>query len=233
MYLAQANVGWLVETSGVIRMKNLVVIGYVAACLSLVGCNLNKIQKVDEVESTETASSNLGASLAQSALNGSQGYSAGRCYEFVWGALRRVIGYKIEDTSVPETSAYQFGDWADRNPNDLARIFQLKKSSVYPEKAPLGTVIVWNPGQCGYNGTHGHIEIAVGGGRACSDFCGYIKTTCAVPRVYIPSSSSSLSFSSAEVAAKAPLICGPKMISICIQSKGGVAACNRKYACKG
>ena len=213
-------------------MKNFVMIGFLATLMTLEGCHFYNSKKVEDVESSETASSNLGNSLAQSALNGSQGYSAGRCYEFVWGALRRVIGYKIEDTAVPETSAYQFGDWADRNPNDLARVFQLKKSSVYPENAPLGSVIVWNPGQCGYNATHGHIEIAVGGGRACSDFCGQIKTTCAMPRVYVPSTSSSLSFSSAEVAAKTPLICGPKMISICIQSKGGVAACKRKYSCK-
>ncbi len=222
----------MLDLKGVLHMNHFVKIGFLAGLITLGGCNLYNSKKIEEVESSETASSNLGRSLAQSALNGSQGYSAGRCYEFVWGALRRVIGYKIENTSVPERSAYQFGDWADRNPNDLARVFQLKKSSVYPENAPLGSVIVWSPGQCGYNATHGHIEIAVGGGRACSDFCGQIKTTCAAPRVYVPSSFSSLSFSSAEVAAKAPLICGPKMISICIQSKGGTAACNRKYACK-
>jgi hypothetical protein len=213
-------------------MKKLVVMLFAASVVGLSSCNLNRAKPVEEMESSETASANLGTSLARSALNGSQGYSAGRCYEFVWGAFRRVFGYNIENTSVPERSAYQFGDWADRNPNDLARVFQLKRSSVYPEKAPVGSVIVWNPGQCGYNSTHGHIEIAVGGGRACSDFCGQIKTTCANPRVYVPASSSSLSFSSAEVAAKSPISCGPKMISICIKSKGGVASCNRKYSCK-
>lgn len=51
---------------------------------------------------------------------------------------------------------------------------------------PRGSIIAWRPGQCGYHPTYGHIEIVVGGGRACSDFCGSIKRECGLPNVYVP-----------------------------------------------
>lgn len=178
---------------------------------------------LDQIESDSTANrSSVGSQLARAALTGNLGYSASRCYEYVWKALRSVLGYEIEATSVPARSAYQFGDWADRNPSELLRIFKLKKSSVYPEKAPLGSVIVWNPGQCGYSGAHGHIEIAVGNGKACSDFCGPIATHCSLPRIYVPTSSSANGFTSST--------CQADMLEICLRYKGG-NACYAKWGC--
>ncbi len=213
-------------------MKSVVAAGFFVAVVGLVGCHPKKMQIQEDEQSTESGSYDYGKALAGAAVKGSYGKSLGLCYDFVWKALGAVLGPKIEATSVPPTSAYQFGDWADRNPGDLARVFKLKKSSVYPEKAPLGSVIVWNRGQCNYNATHGHIEIAIGSGKACSDFCAPIQTSCSLPRVYVPTSSSSASFSGTEVAsAEKGSLCGPKMIDICIKSDGGVAACNKKYAC--
>ena len=89
----------------------------------------------------------LGERLAQAARsNGAGRYSSSRCYQFVWADLRQVLGGDIDSTSVPSQSAYQFGDWADRNPGELASTFKLRKVNLYPEVAPLGSVIVWNPG---------------------------------------------------------------------------------------
>jgi len=51
---------------------------------------------------------------------------------------------------------------------------------------PRGSIIAWRPGQCGYHPIFGHIEIAVDGGRACSDYCGAIKRGCGAPNVYVP-----------------------------------------------
>lgn len=207
-------------------MKNPVGLILVIA-ISLSACSFKREnsepQPSQVEESAESAASKgVGASFARAALSGNLGYSASRCYEYVWKALRSVLGYEIESTSVPSRSAYQFGDWADRNPSDLARIFKLKKSSVYPEKAPLGSVIVWNPGQCGYSGAHGHIEIAVGNGKACSDFCGHIATHCSLPRVYVPTSSSANGFTSSR--------CQADMLEICLRYKGG-NACYPKWGC--
>jgi hypothetical protein len=53
---------------------------------------------------------------------------------------------------------------------------------------PKGAIIVWPRGMCGYNKTHGHIEIVIDdkSTRACSDFCGSIKKTCGTPDVFVP-----------------------------------------------
>lgn len=163
----------------------------------------------------------FGERLAQAARsNGAGRYSSSRCYQFVWADLRQVLGSHIDSTSVPSQSAYQFGDWADRNPGELASTFKLRRIQVYPEVAPLGSVIVWNPGQCGYSSRHGHIEIAVGGGRACSDFCGPIATTCSAPRIYAPMEGTSSTF------------CDRKALAICLRYNGG-QPCYPRSGCEG
>jgi hypothetical protein len=53
-------------------MKKLVVMLFTVGLVGLSSCNLNRAKPVEEMESSETASANLGTSLARSALNGSQ-----------------------------------------------------------------------------------------------------------------------------------------------------------------
>lgn len=109
----------------------------------------------------------------------------GRCYEFVWSALRSVLGWQIEDLPVPATSAYQFGDWVDAHPQSARSGLALARWKGSARTAPVGSVLVWNPGQCGYSSEHGHIEIKVSTDTACSDFC-QAYTKCSEPRVYAP-----------------------------------------------
>ncbi len=224
------------------RNISILALGLGMACLS----GLGKAQAVsEEVLPNETLSfigeaektqdwdlySSFGQRLANAArYNGSGRYSSSRCYEFVWADLRQVLGSHIESTTVPSQSAYQFGDWADRNPQELSSTFHLRKSNVYPEAAPLGSVIVWNPGQCGYSSRHGHIEIAVGGGQACSDFCAPIASACSLPRVYVPieSNTSSSSTSSSSTSSS----CDLRALEICLRYKGG-QPCYPRSGCKG
>ena len=219
------------------RNISILALGLGMACLS----GLGKAQAVsEEVLPNETLSfigeaektqdwdlySSFGQRLANAArYNGSGRYSSSRCYEFVWADLRQVLGSHIESTTVPSQSAYQFGDWADRNPQELSSTFHLRKSNVYPEAAPLGRVIVWNPGQCGYSSRHGHIEIAVGGGQACSDFCAPIASACSLPRVYVPIESNTSSSST-------PSSCDLRALEICLRYKGG-QPCYPRSGCKG
>ena len=128
----------------------------------------------------------LGKQFADAAWYGRLGYSAGQCYAYVWSALRKVLGNRIESLPVPASSAYMFGDWVDNNPvsaKKSLRLVRVKGSGVY---SPEGSVLVWEPGQCGYSRSHGHIEISQGDGTACSDFCGPIATGCGEPRIYAP-----------------------------------------------
>jgi hypothetical protein len=100
----------------------------------------------------------------------------GWCYKYVWAALKSVVGGHIENTSVGSKSAYMFGDWGRANPGELSRVFGLKEVDVSAANAPIGSVLVWRPKQCGYHPDDGHIEIVVSPGHACSDGCGDVGT---------------------------------------------------------
>lgn len=227
-------------------MKNVVVGFHLVLLMGLSACNLRG-QKPDQEgqDSSSLASTSYGATLSKYSIERAHGMTWGRgnCYLAVWDVFRRALGTGIEKTSVPATSAYQFGDWADRNPNDLANVFKLKKSSGAPENAPLGSVLVYYPGQCGHHPIHGHIEIVVPSKRACSDYCAPIDRTCPYPRVYAPIGTTGATTVATNAGVSAPAkvtsnagkssssVCGTKMINICIQYDGGTAACNRKYSC--
>lgn len=211
-------------------------------------CNLRG-QKPDQTveDSSSLASTSYGKLLARFAdeRGGFSLRGGGDCYLAVWQVFLKALGSGIENTSVPANSAYMFGDWADQNPKDLASNFKLKKASGAPEHAPVGSVLVYNPSQCGHHWRHGHIEIVVQNKWACSDFCRPIPTNCAYPRLYVPTDSATPTVASkAATPSKTAAVttnsgkttgyrtaCGTKMINICIQYDGGVAACNRKYSC--
>jgi hypothetical protein len=229
-------------------MKKVAVGFGLSLLMGVSACNLRG-QKPDQAgqDSSSLASTSYGKLLARLAdeRGGSARWGAGDCYLAVWQVFLKALGSGIENTSVPARSAYMFGDWADQNPNDLASNFKLKKASGAPEHAPVGSVLVYNPGLCRASWEHGHIEIVVQNKWACSDFCRPIPTNCAYPRLYVPIDSGAPGVASnAPTASKNVALttnsgkttsyrtaCGTKMINICIQYQGGVAACNRKYAC--
>ena len=126
------------------------------------------------------------ASIA-SRMNG-QG-SQHLCYRYVKAHLRGA-GFPTAalEAAGYGGSAFQFAVWAKKSPSALAKM-GLQKVTVGLNELPKGAVIVWRPGQCGYNKTHGHIEVVVDdkSSRACSDFCGNIKKTCGAPDVFVPS----------------------------------------------
>ena len=107
------------------------------------------------------------------------------CWGRVWKALKWTFGNQIENLPIGSRHAYDFARWANPNVQGLLQNFKLKKMSVSGSDIPVGSVVVWKPGQCGYSATAGHIEIIVSPGKACSFYCGAICTS-AVPEVYVP-----------------------------------------------
>jgi uncharacterized protein YraI len=139
---------------------------------------------------SSSSSSCLDSSMASKLVSASRqvdGHpSQHLCYRYVKNHMEQA-GIPIRSTlpDAYQESAYMFAVWAKRNPADLAAV-GLAPSSVSLASVPPGAILVWRPGQCGYSSQHGHIEIAIGGGRACSDFCGTIKRSCGMPDVYVP-----------------------------------------------
>ena len=144
------------------------------------------LQEVEDSPSVSAIDVALGRRLAAAAWNGRLGYASGQCYTYVWAALRSVLGGSIEALPVPSRSAYMFGDWVDDNTASAKQNLRLSKAKGPWIQAPEGSVLVWDPGQCGYSRVHGHIEISMGDGSACSDFCAPIATACGEPRIYVP-----------------------------------------------
>lgn len=82
--------------------------------------------------------------------------------------------------------AVDLDNWLMRQGDANLASWGFQKQARSATDIPRGSIIAWRPGQCGYHRQYGHIEIAVGGGRACSDFCGSIRTNCGAPNVYVP-----------------------------------------------
>ena len=116
-----------------------------------------------------------------------------RCYSFVKQHLNNA-GFPVPPAVAPggryAGSAYMFTTWARQNPDALRRLGFKEVKLKLGEAPPKGAIIVWGRGECGYNKSHGHIEVVSteDGSRACSDFCGRVKTArkCGIPDVFIP-----------------------------------------------
>lgn len=115
-----------------------------------------------------------------------------RCYSYVKKHLAGA-GYDVPADVASggryAGSAYMFTTWARKNPAALRRLGFAEVKLKLGEAPPKGAIIVWGRGECGYSKSHGHIEVVIDdGGRACSDFCGRVKTSrkCGIPDVFIP-----------------------------------------------
>lgn len=147
-----------------------------------------KTEFVCNLSASGEFNSTIASSFRSAIIVGTQGrnYGRGDCYLYVWTALKDVLGSHIESLPVPITSAYQFGDWVDANPETARASMKLVRGKYTRWNAPVGSMFVWNRGQGGYNYKHGHIEIKINDSTACSDGCWPINPSGPEPRVYIP-----------------------------------------------
>ena len=138
-------------------------------------------------EETESSTSELtydgafGDHVATTALRVNGRASGGRCLAEVQNSLE-AAGVR----HFPRLPGAVDLDNFMRNQGASLSAWRYEKQTRTIDDIPRGSIVAWRPGQCGYHSTYGHIEIAVGGGRACSDFCGTIKHGCGAPNVYVP-----------------------------------------------
>ena len=104
-------------------------------------------------------SSAKGQKLAKDMANHSVGFT-GHCSRYVREGLQRTGLYNGHTAS-----AYQMGGTLAKNKN----FQEVSPNSVNLKDLPAGCILVYDKGAAGYNSIHGHIEVTLGDGTACSD----------------------------------------------------------------
>lgn len=125
------------------------------------------------------------------------GAFGGRCYQYVAGFMEAagvIRSEQWDELGISPFSAADFAYWANGNPDLLSQIKLEKFETPAAASAiPVGSIVVYDRGACGFSGKHGHIEVAVAENYLCSDGCESFDQAClddtdtrAQINVYIP-----------------------------------------------
>jgi hypothetical protein len=138
------------------------------------------------------------AAFGKIAEENSLGAFKGRCYEFVADAMEKAGIIRDEQWSalgIGPDHAADFADWAEANLGAMRSELGLAKldTPAAVDDFPVGAIVVYERGQCGFSAKSGHIEVVVRRGFACSDGCEILWQDCVATaadrarvHVYIP-----------------------------------------------
>ncbi len=121
-------------------------------------------------------SSANGQKLAKDVANHSVGFT-GKCSKYVREGLQRTGLYNGHTGS-----AYQMAAVLADNKN----FQEVSANSVNLKNLPAGCIVVYDRGAAGYNAQHGHIEVTLGDGTACSDGRTYNPRMTQNMRIFVP-----------------------------------------------
>ncbi|MCX5785869.1 MAG: hypothetical protein NTX59_09280 [Elusimicrobia bacterium] len=149
--------------------------------------------KIDEISAPEDYDAEMANKLAKAAAKGNLGYFSHRCYEYVTYHMQNAGVIKPAQwgqLGIGSARAVNFAQWAVKNPQTMRKELKLARIPTPSDTAeiPLGSIIVYGRGICGFSPTSGHIEVLVRPNRACSDGCETLTQSCfknAAQREYI------------------------------------------------
>lgn len=122
-------------------------------------------------------SSDKGQRLAKSIANHSVGFT-GYCSKYASNALANT---KLGDERA--ASAYLMAGKLAENTENFKEV---SPDSVDLKKLPAGCYLVYDRGAAGYSSKHGHIEVTLGDGTACSDGRTYNIRKAQNMRIFVP-----------------------------------------------
>jgi hypothetical protein len=130
---------------------------------------------------------NYDAEKAQrlAAVAGSEnlGYFDKQCYGYVASHMEHAGIIRPEqwgELGIGPDSAADFATWANANPVAMKRQLGLEKmeTPMTIAELPVGGIVVYERGACGFSEKHGHIEIVVSENKLCSDGCEGFDQAC-------------------------------------------------------
>lgn len=124
-----------------------------------------------------------GARLAAAAASGNLGYFDKKCYQYVsyhMEAAGVIRPEQWDQLRIGPDFAYEFADWAVKNPEVMRRELKLVKIPTPEDRLaiPLGAIIVYERDVCGFSPRAGHIEVVTRPDWACSDGCENLDQGC-------------------------------------------------------
>lgn len=124
-----------------------------------------------------------GGKLAAAASSGNLGAFYGKCYEYVsyhMEAAGVIRPEQWDQLGIGPMHAADFADWAVNNPGVMRRELKLVKLPTPEDRLaiPLGAIIVYERGVCGFSSRSGHIEVVTRPDWACSDGCESLDQGC-------------------------------------------------------
>lgn len=135
----------------------------VKGSFSSVNVDFNKNKDVIDFKSLATEnlkySTKNGQELAKDIANNSAGFT-GNCSKYVRKSLQRTGLYNGHTGS-----AYEMASVLGKNEN----FQEISSENIELKQLPAGCVLVYDQGAAGYSSKHGHIEVTLGDGSACSD----------------------------------------------------------------
>ncbi len=111
------------------------------------------------------------------------GYFNSQCYEYAANHMERAGIIRPEqwgELGIGPDSAADFAAWANANPVAMKGQLGLEKmqTPMTIAELPVGGIVVYERGACGFSKKHGHIEIVVSENKLCSDGCEGFEQAC-------------------------------------------------------
>ena len=135
------------------------------------------------ISTLEDYDAETGKRLARAAETGNLGYFNHSCYEYVAYHMQNAGVIRPEQWDqlrIGPDRAVDFAVWAVKNPETMRRELKLARIPTPSDKAeiPVGSIIVYGKGVCGFSSSSGHIEVLVRPDWACSDGCESLDQGC-------------------------------------------------------
>ena len=115
--------------------------------------------------------------------------SGGYCLRGVRSAIDRSIspGFATGSPGASQFGAYARAHRSFMDAHHMHVYARGEAGAPTPSQFPVGTIMVYSAGHCGFHPVYGHVEVVINSATACSDFCRHrTDTRCGPDTIILP-----------------------------------------------